>query len=133
MVDAGGNAVPFKRPVLILRPEDAPVLQQGLAVPLARLEAAQAQGRCLPQREQDVRMVVARIVTFLEDRLMDRQVGDHTAADEDFLDERYKQFSACTGIELVRQRQSDLAGELCILAAFHPLDERPELLAVLEG
>lgn len=87
MVDAGGHTRALKRAVLVLLPQHAPVLQQDFAVPLAGLDPAQAGGGCLPQREQDVRMVVARIVAFLKDGFVDGDIGDHAAADEDLTDE----------------------------------------------
>lgn len=130
VVDTSGRAHPRKGSVLMLGPQPAPFLQEGIAVPFARLDAAQPRGRGLAQRQHDVGVVIVRMVTLFRYRGVDGDIRHHAAADERGLDEAQEQFAPFASIELMGKRQIDFTGELRVLAAFQGLDVPPQLLAL---
>lgn len=87
VVHAAPNPDTSKRAVLVLSPECAPLAQQLVAVPLPGLDRPQSRRRRLPQGQQDMGMVIVRMIPFFQYRLMDRHIRHHAAAHERLLNE----------------------------------------------
>lgn len=76
-----------QRPILMGGPGLAPFIKQGLTVPFAGFDWMQSRSRSLAQRQKDMRVMVMRMVAFLQHRRMDGDIGDHAATDKGFLNE----------------------------------------------
>jgi hypothetical protein len=87
VVDPRNYSFPIKSPVLVVGPQGAPFNQRPVAVPLAGLHPAQSRRRRLPKGQEDMRMVVVRMVAFFRHRRVNCDIGNHAAAYEGFLDE----------------------------------------------
>lgn len=87
VVNPGREARAIEGLVLAACPERPPVSHKVIAVPLAGLHAPKPHRRGLAQCQQDVGMMVVRMVAFFEDRRMDGDVCHHATADEGLLDE----------------------------------------------
>lgn len=87
VVDPRNNAFPVQRAVLMFGPQGSPFHERPVAVPLAGFHPAQSRRRCLPKGQKDMRMVVVRMVAFLQHRRMNGDISHHAPADESLLDE----------------------------------------------
>lgn len=127
MIDARILASGAKRLVGRLGPFGAPGFEQRGVVPCSLLGAEPAAGDH-PEREQDMRMMIALIATPV--RLVDRDIGDHAARDERRADEAEYQRAPLIRAKLMREGKLQFAGELGVLAPFGGLDRGPEAGAV---
>jgi hypothetical protein len=73
--------------VLVVGPQGPPFRQQPVAVPFARFDTPQSRWGRLPQGQQNVRMVIVRVVAFFQHRCVNRDICHHAAADKSFPDE----------------------------------------------
>jgi len=73
---------------------------------------------------------VARIVAFLGDGMVDRDIGDHTPRNELLGHEAAQQPNPLSVRKLMWQRQIDFAGKLGVDPLLHRLDGIPEPLSV---
>lgn len=87
MVHPGRDPRTFERAVLVCGPQCSPLLHKPVAVPLAGLHPAQAVGRCLPEGQENMRMMVVGVVSLVDHRGVDSHIGHHATADKDLLDE----------------------------------------------
>ncbi len=87
MIDPRLQSRRRQRPVLMVGPGLAPFIKQGLAIPLTGFDRMQARACGSAQRKEDMRVMVMRVVAFLQHGRMDRDIGDHAATDESLLDE----------------------------------------------
>jgi hypothetical protein len=84
MIDTFCEAGLLQRSVLMLCPKRPPVMQHRVAIPFAGLDATQPGSRRLPKGQENVRMVIVRIIPLFEDGRVDGDIGNHAAADEGF-------------------------------------------------
>ncbi|MET4802823.1 hypothetical protein ABIA96_005424 [Bradyrhizobium sp. LB11.1] len=87
MVDTSRDPDAFQRSILMLGPQSAPLNKRLVTVPFAGFHPTQSRRRGLAQRQQNVGVVIVRMVPFFMHRRVNRDIGDHATADEGFLDE----------------------------------------------
>lgn len=73
--------------VLAQGPQRPPFFELRIAVPLAGLDAPQPAAGGLPQRQQQMRMVIVGMIAFGGHRRVDCNIGHHTLAYKGFVDE----------------------------------------------
>lgn len=101
-VDPHTHPHPLKRTVLEGGPGVSPFQQDLLAIPLAGLDPTQPLRRRLPKRQQDVGMVVTRVVSLFRDRRMDGDIRHHALTHEHRPHKPENQFLALVGRKLMR-------------------------------
>ena len=132
MVDPGVAAGGGEGRVEMRRPSLAPGVQGGLAVPGTLLGGGEARrhgGVDLPGGGHQHGGALPPAITG--DGLADSEIDDHAAGDELFMGEAADELDLLPVVELARQAEGDLAGELGILALLGGLDGVPQALAIL--
>ena len=124
MIDASHDLGAGQGAVRMLRPFPPPVFDDA-AVVLRAVLAGEAVGIDAAGRQEHVRMRVSGA------DIVAGHVGDHAAADVLLGDEAAHEVALRAGLELLRQRNDDLAGHLGVLARLGRLDLVPEAAAVL--
>ncbi|MDV4159325.1 hypothetical protein R1480_33550 [Rhizobium brockwellii] len=120
----------LQRVILVLRPRFAPGRQHFIRIPLTRLYGMQSTRPCLAQRQQHMRMEIARVIPLLYYRLMQGEIRYHAPGHELLADEGPHQIEARSSGNLVGQRHIYLTRKLCIAALLDALSMVPEKVPV---
>jgi hypothetical protein len=70
------KANPLQRPVLVLGPKCPPFRQQLVAVPFTGFDRTQTRTRCLSKGQENMGMMIMRMVAFLRHRRMNGDIRD---------------------------------------------------------
>lgn len=87
VIDPYRHTGPLQGPVLVLGPTRAPFRQELVAIPLAGFDRPQTCRSGLPKRQENMGVMIMRMVAFFEHRRMNRHICDHAATDKRLMDE----------------------------------------------
>jgi len=103
-------------------PSLSPTDQERSVVPIAHLGPKSIRLK-RSHREENVRVMVARVTTLM--RAVDRDIGYHPARDELLAHEAADELQPARVVELVREREQNLAAELRVFPALSVFDAIP--------
>lgn len=130
VVDPFRTIMPVQRAIGMLLPCLSPGAEIVAGIPLPCLDTVQPVPRRLAHGQHNVGMHVARIVTFLRNRVMQGNVCHHALTDKLFAHKVPHQRHTLLVTKLVRQRDVDFTSQLAVPPAFQALHLVPQPLTV---